>query len=517
MRNRLTLACALAASIGGSVAGSPARAQPAANSQELPGTPPGLPGETDAAPSGQQNPIPGPGDSTSPAGTGPSPGEPGFATGLFSSSRANLLGDIYGLRTRLANYGVSLGLQETAEVFGNPTGGIRQGAAFNGLLTMSLGVDTAKAFGWEGGVFNISAFQIHGRNYSADNLGTLQTASGIEAQRATRLWEIWFQQAFLDGRLDVKAGQQSLDTEFIGSQYSGLFINTAMGWPLVPSVDLYAGGPAYPLSSLGVRVRAQPAENVTVLAGVYDDNPPGGPFFDNSQVRGAEQSGTRFNTGTGALVIGEVQYAINTPVVGQMDDGKTPPGLPGVYKLGFWYDTGRFFDQRFDDQRVSLADPSSAGVPRVRRHNYSIYGVVDQVVWRPDPDGSRSLGVFARLMGAPGDRNLANFSVNGGVSLKAPLPGRDNDSFGIGFGVAKISPSGIQLDGDRNRLAGPYPVRGSESFVEVTYQYQAAPWWTVQPDFQYVFTPSGGVPNGLRPDQRIGNAAVFGLRTNVVF
>ena len=80
-----------------------------------------------------------------------------------------------------------------------------------------------------------------------------------------------------------------------------------------------------------------------------------------------------------------------------------------------------------------------------------------------------------------------------------------------------ISPSAVQFDRDNNRLNGPYPVRGSESFVEVTYQYQAAPWWTVQPDFQYVFTPSGGVPNPLRPDQRIGNAAVFGLRTNVVF
>ncbi len=489
------------------VAGNLAQAQPALNGQTLP----------EAAPSSQQSPIPGPGDTTSPPGTGPSPGEPGFATGLFSSSRANLLGDIYGLRTLLGNYGISLGLQETSEVFGNATGGIRRGAAYNGLTTMSLGLDTGKAFGWEGGIFNVSAFQIHGRNYSADNLGTLQTASGIEAQRSTRLWELWFQQSFLGGKLDVKVGQQSLDTEFIGSQYSGLFINTAMGWPLVPSVDLYAGGPAYPLASPGVRVRFQPLENMTVLAGVFNDNPPGGPFFEDNQIRGASQSGTKFNTNTGALIIGEVQYAINSPVVGQMDYGTASPGLPGVYKLGFWYDTGKFFDQRFDGQRVSLADPNSDGNPRTRRHNYSIYGTFDQMVWRPDPDGPRSVGIFARLMGAPGDRNLANFSVNGGISLKAPLPGRDNDSFGIGFGVAKISPSAIQFDRDNNRLNGPYPIRSSESFIEVTYQYQAAPWWTVQPDFQYVFTPAGGVPNPLRPNQRIGNAAVFGVRTNIVF
>jgi porin len=253
-----------------------------------------------------------------------------------------------------------------------------------------------------------------------------------------------------------------------------------------------------------------------VLAGVYDDNPPGGSFFDDSQVRGASQSGTKFSTKTGALIFGEVQYAINSPVLGQMDLGGKQ-GLPGVYKLGFWYDTGKFFDQRFDDQHLSLADPNSDGNPITRRHNYSIYGVFDQMVWRPDPDGAQSVSIFARLMGAPGDRNLANFSVNGGVVLKAPLPGRDNDSAGLGFGVAKISPSAIKLDQDTNQLAGPYPIRSSETFIELTYQYQVAPWWTLQPDVQYVFTPSGGIQNPLQPSQRVRNEAVFGLRTNIVF
>ena len=301
---------------------------------------PSLPG----APASQSSPVPG---NNSPASsTAPAPFEPGFTTGLFSSSRSNLLGDIYGVRPLLNEYGVSLGLQETSEVFGNVTGGVHRGAAYDGLTQMSLGIDLGKAIGLEGGIFNVSAFQIHGRNLSADNLYTLQTASGIEAQRATRLWELWYQQSLLGGKADIKIGQQSLDQEFYGSAYSGLFINTMMGWPLIPSVDLYAGGPAYPLSSLGVRLRVQPIDNLTVLAGVFDDNPPGGPFFDDSQVRGASQSGTKFNTNTGALVFGEVQYAINTPVTGQMDTGTSKPGLPGIYKLGFWYDTGKFFDQR---------------------------------------------------------------------------------------------------------------------------------------------------------------------------
>ncbi len=115
--------------------------------------------------------------------------------------------------------------------------------------------------------------------------------SGIEAAPTTRLWEVWYQQAFLDGRMDVKIGQQSLDQEFITSQGSALFLNTMMGWPMVPSADLYAGGPAYPLSSLGVRLRARPTEDLTVLGGVFQDNPPGGPFNADGQLLGSHALG----------------------------------------------------------------------------------------------------------------------------------------------------------------------------------------------------------------------------------
>jgi len=482
-----------------------ARAQPVADAEA-----------PDPAPSGQQSPIPGPGDSTSPPGTGPSPGQPGFVAGLFGASRSSLLGDLYGARTALGRIGVSLGLQETDEVFGNATGGLRRGASYNGLTALSLGVDAAAA-GLAGGVFNVSALQIHGRNYSATTLAALQGVSGIQAQRATRLWEIWYQQGLGSG-VDVKLGQQSLDQEFIGSQYSGLFVNAAMGWPLVPSVDQYAGGPDYPLASLGARVRLAPARGVTVLGGVFDDNPVGHPFHDDFQVSGAGQSGTAFSTGTGALAIGEAQYAANQPAAGGAGPAAgATPGLPGTYKLGFWYDTGTFPDQRFDAAGLPLADRALHGVAQGHRGNWSVYGVLDQMVWRPAADSARSVGVFARVMGAPGDRNVADFSLNAGVTLKAPLPGRDNDTLGLGYGLARVGASARGLDADEGRLNGAVPVRSSESFLELTYQYQAAPWLLLQPDVQYVYGPGGGVANLLARGRRVGNEAVFGLRTSIAF
>ena len=446
--------------------------------------------------------------------------EPSFTTGLFAPSRSNLLGNMGGLRTALGNVGITLQIQDINEGWGNVSGGVRRGATYDGLTTVTLGLDTQKAFGWQGGTFNLSALNIRGRNISEDNLDNLQTASGILAAPTTRLWEIWYQQAFLDGAFDVKLGQQSIDQEFITSPGSALFLNTVMGWPMVPSADLYAGGPAYPLSSLGVRLRAQPGGGFTVLGGVFQDNPPGGPFDADGQLLGSTRWGGNFNLRTGALFIAEVQYAVNQPSPGQMDDGKKTAGLPGTYKVGFWYDTASFPSPQFDTSGLSLASLGSNGMPQQLHSNYSFYGVMDQTVWRPSDDSPRAVGVFARLMGAPGDRNLISFSVNAGVTLKAPLPGRDDDTLGLGFGVAKVSSAQSGFDFGVAALCVPgtvCPIQSSETFLELTYQIQIAPWWQLQPDFQYVFNPGGGLQNPNNPSKKIADEAVFGLRSVITF
>jgi len=216
---------------------------------------------------------------------------------------------------------------------------------------------------------------------------------------------------------------------------------------------------------------------VTLLAGVFDDNPPGGPFQDDSQLRGAERYGALFNINTGVLAIIEAQYATSTR-------------LPGTYKLGMWFDSGRFPDQRFDDTGRSLADPGSDGRPQWHWHNYGVYGVIDQTVWRPGPDAARAIAVFARPMVAPADRNLISFSFKAGVTVKAPVSGRDNDSLGVGVGVANVSARASGLNRDTIGFSGAWqPVRGAETFIEVTYLAQITPWLQVQPDFQYFWMP----------------------------
>ncbi len=447
--------------------------------------------------------------------------EAGSAGLLGNLDKTNfLLGNLFGLRSTLSPYGITIAIQETSEILGNATGGVHQGVAYDGLTQAVLQLDTQRAFGWYGGLFNASALQIHGRNLSADNLASLQTASGIEADRTTRLWELWYQQKFLaDDRLDVRVGLQSADQEFIVNPNGAYFVNTMFGWPVVPSYDLPGGGPAYPLSAPAVRVRYRPINEIAILLGVFNGSPASSNDGDAQRVNG---SGTQFPVNRGPLVFAELQF-IYPALGGMMEPGEGAP-LGHTYKIGAWFDKESFVDQRYDNTGVSLASPNSTGLPLRHGGNYSIYAVADQMVWRNPLQPNESISVFGRAMGTPqSDRNLVDYSANGGVVWHDPVSNRPDDTVGLGFGYAHVSRrvAGLDLDTAVQAL-GATPasyngIRRSETFIETFYQYQVHPWWQVQPDAQYVFRPGGGVQNPNEPTQRVKNELVLGVRTNILF
>ncbi len=291
------------------------------------------------------------------------------------------------------------------------------------------------------------------------------------------------------------------------------------GWPLVPSVDLPGGGPAYPLSALGVRVRYRPVNAVAILAGIYNGSPSPSEEGDPQLVN---SSGTSFPTNGRRLIFAEVQYTY--PALGSMVYPGEGAPLGHTYRLGAWYDSERFADQRYDTDGVSLGSPDSLGLPRQHRGDYSIYAVADQMVWRKSDNPNESISVFGRAMGTPqADRNLADFSLNAGVVYHDPFANRPDDTLALGMGYAHVSSSAANLDRDSVSyiVAQETPtyagIRSSETYVEASYTYQVHPWWQVQPDLQYVFNPGGGIENPNNPGHRVGDEFVLGLRTNVLF
>jgi porin len=138
-------------------------------------------------------------------------------------------GDPGGMRAALKKAGIEYSLTYIGEALGNTSGGIKRGTIYEGRLDLQLDADLDKLGGWKGATLHANFYQIHGRGLSRYYLGNLATASGIEALASTRLYELWLEQTFLDGKAALRVGQLAADTEFLVSQYAGLFVNATFG------------------------------------------------------------------------------------------------------------------------------------------------------------------------------------------------------------------------------------------------------------------------------------------------
>jgi porin len=439
-------------------------------------------------------------------------GEPEEAAPSGFWERDTLTGDWGGLRTQLGDHGVTFSAQEIAESLGNVTGGIRTGFIAEGRLTAGLGVDFDKAFGWHGGLFYTDAYWIQGRGLTANNLDNLFTVSSIEGTRNFRLHDLYVQQSFLDDEFSVRVGNLGADDEFIVSRYSANFVNAMFGWPGLPSNDIIpTGGPIYPFAAPGIRFKYEPSDSWSLKTAMFTANPAGPPTSGNRnpnpQLR--EPSGTAFNLNSDVFAIAELAYA-NAP-------DKDTPGLPATYTLGAWYDSGKFPDQHVDTRGVSLASAASNGIAQTHVNDFSLYGIVDQMLWRRPGTEDKGLAGFLRAMGAPADRNLISYYVDGGFNLLGTFPGRDDDIAGIAFAYGAISPDLQALDQDFAGTATARPVHDYETVIELTYQVSLAPWWMIQPDLQYVIHPGGHIANPQNSHSTLGDEAVIGVRTTITF
>ena len=419
-------------------------------------------------------------------------------------------GDPGGFRAFLKTKGMTYSLTYIGESFGNVTGGSRRGGIYEGRLDVQFDADLDTLMGWQGATVHTNLYQIHGTGLSRYFVNNFITVSAIEALPSSRLYELWLDQKFFDGELSLKLGQIAADTEFAVSQTGTLFINSTFGWPNIMAVVIPSGGPIYPLAVPAVRGKYVPNKNLSLQVGVFDGDPAGAARPDNDpDPQRRNRTGTNFRTNDPALVIAEIAYAYNI----ERDD----PGEPGTVTLGGWQHFGRFDSPRFDTAGRSLADPAATGIARRFRGDGGIYGIVDQTIYREPDDPNDGASVFVRMSGAPTDRNLVDFYLDAGIAYKGLLPGRSDDTVGVAYALSRISRSARGFDTDRLVLTGVAgPRRSSEAVLEATYQAVLGPGVTLQPDFQYVFRPSGGIANPRDPTgARIKNAAVFGLRATI--
>ena len=426
--------------------------------------------------------------------------------------RDKLTGDWGGARTALSQRGFDITINYIGETFGMLSGGFRQGADYEHRIELSIDTDLGKLMGWDGATMHGTFYQIGHANRlpGAEYVGSIADPSNIEALPSTRLFTAWFQKNFLDDKISLRVGQLAADDEFLISPTASNLINATFGYATLLAADQLQGGPAYPLATPGIRLQLKPTDEITLLSAVFSGAPAGDNCVGLPQQ--CNRYGTTFSTSGGALWMEELQYAIN-----QAKDAK---GMPGVYKLGGWYATTGFPDLHFGlsatGARVSLASPDNA-FPLMHQGNWGIYGVADQMIWRAQK-GPQSLNAFFRAGASPGDRNLVASYIDGGLGLKAPLPGRDDDVLTFGVAYQKISTQAAALDFDTQLFSGAFfPVRDQEIVLELDYSLQLAPWWILQADLQQIFHPGGNVLDPLNPTQTIRDAFIIGARSTIKF
>jgi porin len=232
-----------------------------------------------------------------------------------------------------------------------------------------------------------------------------------------------------------------------------------------------------------VRLQLLPTPQTYLMTGFFGQD-------DDANPATTDQHGLRFalDSDSGMLVMTEAGYLLN-----QQPNDK---GLQGTYRIGSWLDTGSH------TTFISQANYNNGtGPEQAAGTNYGIYGVLDQQLYSVD---NRVISLFVRSGGAPSNTNFVDYYVDGGFNFTGFIPGRANDVAGIAVARSHVSDD----YSDAQVLQGD-PPSTAETVIEATYKYQVAPWWSVQPDFQYIVTPSGV--------EGSHNAVVLGLRADVAF
>ena len=378
------------------------------------------------------------------------------------------------------------------------SGGQSRGVDYLGRASVLFDGDLDKLIGLRSTTVHLSFYEIHGIGLSGRHVGNLALVSGLEAEPAIRLNQIWVQVA-PSAATSLRVGKFTVAQEFMSSQTANLFVNSTFGWPVSFATDLPSGGPSYPLAAPGARLSVQLDGRTTVrVAALAGD--PAGPGGGDPQRR--EKHGVNtFGLAGRLFVIGQVSRTTG---------GKSPAVTA---TLGGWVHFDRFAD---------VGDPAATPGPvaGARGHGADLggYGVVDAHVWQSSAAKKRTATAFVRISYSPADRNVIDFYADGGMTLMAPFRGRDGDTMGLAVGIARVSPSLRSAAERLLRSRAPATIPPAfEGVAEFSYQAALVGTLKVQPNIQYVVHPASSALSIHNSGGRVPDALVLGLRSSVSF
>jgi porin len=426
-------------------------------------------------------------------------------------SRPRLTGDWFGFRDEMGKRGVVVDIDFLQILQGNATGGRDTGVSYGGTADYTLNVDTGKLGLWPGGFFKVYAMSGFGdsENSDAGVISAVNMAALLpEPNTSTALMNLTYMQFFATW-IGVFAGKLYMldaDTNDFAHNYRTQFLNFGL--------NINQAATLAPISAWGGGIVLVPWKDALMTVSVMDPSgTPGsnnlGEAFADGVLVGAEGRVTIRPFGlTGHQLVGG--YWSNKE---RLTIDQDPTNI-GTFLLTTRFprlvDPGpvlRRLLERFFPQLLVPVQPA-----KTQNYTWTIYYNFDQYLWNPSNDPTRGVGIFFRFGASDGQVNPVKYAYNVGFAGNGVVPGRPDDSFGVGWSRIQFSNNLVPFLRDALHLGLDH-----EDAVEMYYNFAVTKWLGLTVDLQIV---NPGLKKTLTSSGELkdmSTAVVGGLRAFVRF
>jgi porin len=413
--------------------------------------------------------------------------ETNYAEPNVAHDRNYFFGDMFGLRSSLAEKGITFNIENSTDTFGVVHGGLsNQPDAFTrirGTIDIDLDrlTDTRHDLS-----FHATGLWQSGPNIG-EKLGSYANPSGLDSVHVFRMDSFWVQKQYADGIVTLRAGQMAgwdfFGNQEYGSSYTIEPLNYALGNIFNNTYLTFnpAGVPAAYFRLDGFRAKRRPIRGVYAKSAV---------FSGNRHPYQQDPTGLHFVIANSAVIASEAGYLWDAPVSPDQSLPTDRKLYPGIYRFGGIVNPNGIF-----------ADPLTR---LITKGSYLYYFMASQAVYRAEDGSNRGLDLTFAYDNSPNTVNQQNSMITAGAVYHGIIPRRTVDDLAFGFVSTRTGDSYSQLN---EELFG-FPL-GWEKAYTLDYRAQIKPWLVAQPTIQYFNTIAG---NPHRP-----SGFVIGLRTDVRF
>jgi len=402
-------------------------------------------------------------------------------------TRSTLTGDWGGIRNDLAKKGITFDVNLTQVGIGIISGGKDTGWEYGGRGNLTLNMDTQKLGLWPGGFLMVEVEGNFGNDVNFDTGALMPVNSNqffpMPGGEELNIPAVTFTQFFseyagvLVGKLDTTSGDAN---EFAHGKGDTQFFNLALNFNPLAAL-------AGPYSTLGAGVIIMPTKD---------------PNSAIISMMAISSDGKANSSGFDTLFEGNTTYAAEGRVKTDFF------GLTGHQLVGGMYSTKNFAsleqNLRFIIERRTIEK---------KDNSWCFYYNFDQYLY--EPKKGSGIGIFGRFGASDGNPNPMHYFYSIGIGGKGVIPGRAQDTFGLGYYFIDVS---------NPKFTGPLGTREflrDEYGVEAYYNIGITPWMKLTPDIQVV-----------RPAQKkqivgqdiltagtkdVDTATVIGLRLQLIF